>query len=219
MQFDRSVASSTTTLCGSGDRASSPREFPVSSAKSLYLLEIGICLEWMFLLILLLLNGPNGGDRSSHYSEEEIPELTLPALADWLARAHAQQLPKGMSLYWIPWRCTTHEHVFWSTRNRMLNWPGVKKHTPFRSKNERMDSGCQDQCGNDVEHPPIEITLTNYHGRLDLYIPVYWSPWVEAGSAEAELLKSCLHELEKQGCKQATSCRGVIFLTASTMDM
>jgi hypothetical protein len=50
-----------------------------------------------------------------------------------------------------------------------------------------------------IKHPPIEITLTNFHGRLGLYISVYWSPWIETGSAEAELLKACLHELENQG--------------------
>ncbi len=68
----------------------------------------------------------------SKYSEEEIPELTPQALANRLARAHYRNsFQKGMSLYWIPLSCTTHGHVFWSTRNPMPNWPGAQKRMLF----------------------------------------------------------------------------------------
>ena len=50
-----------------------------------------------------------------------------------------------------------------------------------------------------VTSPPIKIELDNDHGIQELEITVYWSPWIETGSAEAELLRACLHELEKHG--------------------
>jgi hypothetical protein len=49
--------------------------------------------------------------------------------------------------------------------------------------------------------PPITVTLYKPEGQLGLGISAYWSPWIETGSAEAELLKSCLHELKNQGWK------------------
>ena len=48
---------------------------------------------------------------------------------------------------------------------------------------------------------PIDITFWRLYGRLTLDIWVYWSLWSEAGAAEAELLRTCLLELEKQGWK------------------
>ena len=136
----------------------------------------------------------------SHYSEEEIPELTLLALADWLAHAHAQQLPEG----YIPVLDTLKMHY---ARARLLEYQepyaqmawGSETHAiPVEKREDGLwVSGPMREAM--IKHPPIEITLTNYDGRLDLYIPVYWSLWIETGSAEAELLRTCLRELEKQG--------------------
>jgi hypothetical protein len=57
-----------------------------------------------------------------------------------------------------------------------------------------------------VSDPPIEIELCHTDCLNDadceqqiLTITINWSPWVEAGWAEAELFKNCLHELEKHG--------------------
>ncbi len=132
--------------------------------------------------------------------KKEVPELTLPALADWLARAHAQQLPEG----YVPVLHTLEMH---SARARLLEYPkpyaelawGSQTYTiPVEKREDELwVSGPMRKAM--IKHPPIEITLTNFHGRLGLYIPVYWSPWIETGSKEAELLRSCLHELEKQG--------------------
>ena len=143
-----------------------------------------------------------GGIDPNHYSEEEIPELTLQTLADWLARAHTQQLPEG----YVPVLDTLEMH---STRVRLLEYQepyaqlawGTETHAvPVEKREDGLwVSGPMPDAM--INNPPIGITLTNYHGRLDLYVPIYWSPWVETGSAEAELLKTCLHELEKQGWK------------------
>ncbi len=132
--------------------------------------------------------------------KKEVPELTLPALADWLAHAHAQQLPEG----YIPVLDTLKMHY---ARARLLEYQepyaqmawGSETHAiPVEKREDGLwVSGPMREAM--IKHPPIEITLTNYDGRLDLYIPVYWSLWIEKGSAEAELFKTCLHELEKQG--------------------
>ncbi len=50
-----------------------------------------------------------------------------------------------------------------------------------------------------IINPPIKVTLYNADGRLRLEVCVGWSPWIEAGLAEEDLLLTCLHELEKQG--------------------
>ena len=55
------------------------------------------------------------GRDPSKYSEEEIPELTLQALANWLARAHSQQLPEG----YVPVLDTLERHY---TRARLLEY-------------------------------------------------------------------------------------------------
>ena len=135
----------------------------------------------------------------SHYSEKEVPELTLPALADWLARANAQQLPEG----YIPVLYTLEMHY---ARARLLEYQEPYAQLAWGSETRAIPVEKQEDglwvSGPMREariKPPIEITLTNDDGRLDLYIPVYWSPWIAAGFAEAELLRTCLHKLEKQG--------------------
>ena len=131
--------------------------------------------------------------------EEEVPELTLPALADWLTCAHAQQLPEGYIpvLHTLEVRCT---------RARLLEYQkpygelalGPQTYTiPV----EKRDNGLwvSGPTPEAMGNAPIEISLENVDGRLGLDISVYWSPWIEKGSGEAELLRICLHELEKQG--------------------
>ena len=140
------------------------------------------------------------GRDPNKYSEEEIPELTLPALTDWLARAHAQQLPEG----YVPVLDTLKMH---DTRAHLLEYqksyaqlacgPETYAIPVEKRENGLWVSGPMPDAM--INNPPIGITLTNFHGRLDLDIAVYWSLWIEAGFAEAELLRTCLHELEKQG--------------------
>jgi hypothetical protein len=135
----------------------------------------------------------------SPYSEEEIPELTLQALADWLARAHAQQLPEG----YFPVLETLRTHAL---RARLLGyqepyaelaWGSQTYTVPVEKREDRLwVSGPMRKI---IVNPPIEIELFYDFGRLDLDIWIYWSQWIDAGSAEAELLRTCLHELEKQG--------------------
>jgi hypothetical protein len=141
----------------------------------------------------------------SQYSEEAIPELTPQALADWLARAHAQQLPEG----YVPVLETMEMH---DTRARLLQdqkpsaqltW-GQKTHAvPVEQREDGLwVSGPMREAM--INHSPIEVTLTNFHGRLDLDIAVYWSPWIEKGATEeevteADLLLACLYEPIKQG--------------------
>jgi hypothetical protein len=136
----------------------------------------------------------------SEYSEETIPELTPQALADWLARAHAQQLTEG----YIPVLDTLEIHY---TRARLLEnqepyaelaWGSETYAVPVEKREDGLwVSGPIRKTM--INHPPIEISLVNFHGRLGLRIAVYWSPWFEVGSAEAGLLRTCLLELENQG--------------------
>ena len=133
--------------------------------------------------------------------EEAIPELTLQALADWLACAHAQQLPEG----YFPVLETLNVHA---SRVRLLEDPGPyaelvyygpQAHSiPIEKREDGLwVSGPRQGMG---RNPPIEIELCYViGGRLHLDVTVYWSPWFEAEFAEAELLKTCLRELEKQG--------------------
>ena len=133
-------------------------------------------------------------------SEEAIPELTLQALADWLARAHAQQLPEGYFSVLETLRmhasraCLLEDQEPYAELTKHQNTsviPVEKREDGFWVSGPVREGM--------VIHPPIEIELFYDYGRLDLEISVYWSPWIEAGFAEAELLKSCLQELEKDG--------------------
>ena len=135
----------------------------------------------------------------SHYSEEAIPELTLHILADWLARAHAQQLPEG----YIPVLSALNMH---HVRARLLEDQPPSAELALGSQTytipvEKREDGLwvSGPVRKALAKAPIDISFENLYGRLTLYLTVYWSPWIEAGSAEAELLRSCLHELEKQG--------------------
>jgi hypothetical protein len=141
------------------------------------------------------------GMDPSHYSEEAIPELTLQTLADWLARAHTQQLPEG----YVPVLATLDIH---HTRARLLEdqgpyaklvWEGALG--TFIIPVEKRENGLwvSGPRRDTLAKAPIDITFWTLHGRLTLDIWVYWSLWIKAGSAEAELLRTCLLELEKQG--------------------
>ncbi len=137
--------------------------------------------------------------------EEEVPELTLPALADWLARAHAQQLPEGYVpiLDRLEIHYTRAHLIEYQKPYAELAWGPAIYAIPV----EKREDGLWVSGPMRDKHPPIEISLDNDDGRLGLDISVYWSPWVEKGLGEAELLKACLHELEKQeweGEKQTT---------------
>ncbi len=135
----------------------------------------------------------------SRHSEEAVPELTPQALADWLAHAHAQQIPEER----IPILYRLHMYF---TRARLLEYQESSAELVFGPKTypipvEKREDGLwvSGPMSYTVLDPPITVTLYKPEGQLGLGISVYWSPWIETGSAEAELLKSCLHELEKQG--------------------
>ena len=135
----------------------------------------------------------------SQHSEEEIPELTPHALADWLARAHAQQLPEEQ----VP--VLGHLNMYF-TRARLLEYPEPSAELAWGSKTyaipvEKREDGLwvSGPMPYTTINPPITVSLRNYDGRLALDVCVGWSPWIETGSAEAELLRTCLYELEKQG--------------------
>jgi hypothetical protein len=142
----------------------------------------------------------------SYYREEEISELTPQALADWSARAHIQQLPEG----YVPILGSLHMNY---TRARILQdqepyaelawrWSQYRSWEICAVPVEKREDGfwvSGPMREGMIMNPPIAIDLSTCEGDLKLDISVNWSPWVEAGSEEAELLKSCLRELEKQG--------------------
>jgi hypothetical protein len=135
----------------------------------------------------------------SDYSEEAIPELTLQTLADWLARAHAQQLPEG----YVPVLSALNMH---HTRARLLEDQAPSAELALGSQTytipvEKREDGLwvSGPIRKKMIKAPIDITFWTLYGRLTLDIWVYWSLWSEAGTAEAELLRACLLELEKQG--------------------
>ena len=136
--------------------------------------------------------------RDKH-REEAVPELTPHVVADWLERAHAQQLPEG----YVP--ALEGLYVYY-TRARLLEdqEPSVQlafgPHTYTLPVEQRKDGLWVAGPMRDTRiHPPISWNLVNTHGRLRLAIEMGWSAWVATGSAEAELFMSCLHELEQQG--------------------
>jgi hypothetical protein len=134
------------------------------------------------------------------HSEEARHELTPQVLADWLARAHAQQSPEeGYTL-------VLDRLGMCFTRARLLEdqAPSAKLALgpqTYAIPVEKREDGLwvSGPIPYTIINPPIKVTLYRSSGRLVLEICVGWSPWIEAGSAEAELLKACLHELEKQG--------------------
>lgn len=141
----------------------------------------------------------------SYCREEEIPEMSLQALADWLTRAHAQQLPEGYGPVLDSLKIN-------SARARLLEDPGpfaelVDGRETYAVPVEKREDGLwvSGPWWESVSSPPIAIELDDgglnddWCVELRLDIRVYWSPWTEAGFAEAELLKSCLQELEKDG--------------------
>ena len=139
------------------------------------------------------------GNVPSDYREEAIPELTLHTLADWLARAHTQQLPEG----YIPVLGSLDMH---HTRARLLEDQAPSIELALGSEIytipvEKRENGLwvSGPMQKALVKAPIDITFWTLYGRLTLDIWVYWSLWSEAGTAEAELLRSCLLELEKQG--------------------
>jgi hypothetical protein len=139
-------------------------------------------------------------EEFGRHREETVSQLTLQALADWLARANTQQLVEG----YVP---VLHILHMYHTRARLLEyeqssaqlaWYGSEMYTiPVEKREDGL--WVSGPMRDTMIEPPIKIKLVNFDGRLGLHISVHWSPWVEAGSAEAELLKRCLHELEKQG--------------------
>jgi hypothetical protein len=142
------------------------------------------------------------------HSEETTPELTLQVLADWLACAHAQQLPEG----YVPAFYVLHVYY---TRARLLEYEKPCAELAFGPKTytlpvEQRKDGLwvAGPMRGTIINPPIRWDLVNNDGRLGLEISIGWSPWVETGSAEAELLITCLHELEKQGWESDRPLRG-----------
>jgi hypothetical protein len=119
-------------------------------------------------------------------------------LADWLERAHAQQLPEG----YVPALDTLYVYY---TRARLLEDQepiqlalGPETYTlPLEPREDGL--WVAGPMRGTLIHPPISWKLVNTDGRLDLEIDMGWSAWIETGSAEAELFMRCLHELEKQG--------------------
>jgi hypothetical protein len=133
------------------------------------------------------------------HSEEAVPQLTLQALADRLARANTQQLVEG----YVP---VLHILHMYHTRARLLEYEQSSAELTLGSETytlpiERREDGLwvSGPMRNTMIKPPIKIKLVDFDGHLGLEISVFWSPWAEAGSAEAELLRSCLRELEKHG--------------------
>jgi hypothetical protein len=138
-------------------------------------------------------------ERLGKHSEETISRLTPQALADWLARANAQQLVEG----YVP---VLHILHMYYTRARLLEYEQPSAELAWGSQTyaipvEKREDGLwvSGPMRDTMIEPPIKIELANFHGRLGLDIWVCWSPWIEAGSAEAKLLRTCLRELEKQG--------------------
>jgi hypothetical protein len=136
------------------------------------------------------------------HSEETTPELTPQVLADWLARAHAQQLPEE----YVPVLYALHVYF---TRARLLEYQepcaelAIGLHTYTLPVEQRKDGlWVAGPMRGTMINPPIRWKLMNNDGRLDLEIEIGWSAWVETGSAEAELLMTCLQELEKQGWRK-----------------
>jgi hypothetical protein len=137
------------------------------------------------------------------HREEAVPELTPHVLADWLERAHAQQLPEEG---YVPVLDTLHVYY---TRARLLEdqEPSVQlafgPHTYTLPVEQRKDGlwVAGPMRGTRI-NPPISWKLVNTDGRLGLEIEMGWSAWVATGSAEAELFMRCLHELEQQGWEE-----------------
>ncbi len=136
----------------------------------------------------------------SQHSEETRRKLTPQALADWLARAHAQQLPEeyhalALDRLRMPF-----------TRARLLECQEPSAELVYGPQTyaipvEKHEDGLwvSGPMPYTIIDAPIKVHMVNWDGRLELRICVHWSPWVETGSAEARLLRTCLHELEKQG--------------------
>jgi len=137
--------------------------------------------------------------QASEYSEEAIPQLTLQKLAHWLARAHAQQLAEG----YVPVLYGLEMHY---TRARIIEYQKTYAELAFGPETyiipvEKRQDGLwvSGPMRNTMINPPIKITIDNNDGRLTLSICVGWSPWTEAGSAEATLLTACLQDVGRQG--------------------
>jgi hypothetical protein len=140
-------------------------------------------------------------NEPSQHSEETRRGLTPQTLADWLTRAYAQQLPEGYTL-------VLDRLQMYFTRARLLEYQESSAELALGSQMytipvEKREDGLwvSGPIPYTIINPPIKVTLYNSSGRLVLEICVGWSPWVETGSAEAELLRTCLHELENQGWK------------------
>ncbi len=148
-------------------------------------------------------------------SEEAIPELTPQALTDWLTRSHAQQLVEG----YVPVLHSLHMN---DTRACLLQdqephielayyWGHGSCCEIYAVPVEKREDGFWVSGPirglTNLSDPPIAIELWIYHDQPDylaelaLSIWIYWSPWIEAGSAEEDLLLDCLCKLEKHGWK------------------
>jgi hypothetical protein len=147
-------------------------------------------------------------EKLGKHREEAVPELTPQVLAGWLARAHAQELPEG----YVPVLYVLHVYY---TRARLLSYQEPCAELAFGPETytlpiEQREDGLwvSGPMRGTIINPPIRWTLVNNDGRLDLEIEIGWSPWVETGSAEAELWLTCLQELEKQGWESDIPLRG-----------
>ena len=136
----------------------------------------------------------------SQHSEETRRKLTPQVLADWLAHAHAQQLPEEYQTLVLD------RLRMYFTRARLLECQEPSAELVYGPQTyalpvEKHEDGLwvSGPMPYTIIDAPIKVHMVNWDGRLGLRIFVGWSPWIEAGSAEAELLKTCLHELEKHG--------------------
>ena len=130
----------------------------------------------------------------STYSEG-FPELTPQVLTDWLTRAHAQQLPEGyvprLSTLYV---CSTRAHLLQDQEPYAeLAWRWDINAIPVEKREDGFWVSRPMQEGI-IMYPPIKIELWTSQDHPDypelaLYISVYWSPWIEAGSAEAEAVE------------------------------
>jgi hypothetical protein len=149
--------------------------------------------------------------NQSDRRREGIPELTPQALTDWLTRAYAQQLPEG----YVPiLRSLDMNHA----RACLLQdqephielayrWGHGSCCEIYSIPVEKREDGFwvsgPIRGMTNLNHPPIAIELYTYEEfrNIDLSIQIFWSPWIEEGSAEEDLLWDCLCELEKRGWK------------------
>ena len=140
--------------------------------------------------------------QGSGHHEETTAVLTLPRLEQLLTSAHAQQLAEG----YVPVLYALELHY---TRARIMADQAAVAEITYGPETyaipvERRQDGLwvAGPLRNTMINPPIKVILENNDGRLSLTVCAGWSPWVEAGSAEAALFAAARQELERQGWEE-----------------